>query len=78
MRHFGPPTASVAPKRPVAQAAAKPKLICRRDENVGTILPQRVCRTAANWRVEDHRTAGDTDLFISHRDNSTGLPTTKN
>lgn len=48
---YGPPSA--APNGPHARAPR----ICRVEERLGTILPHRTCRTAAEWQVYD-RAAG--------------------
>ena len=45
-------SAAVAPVA-VAQASVGGKKICRRDDELGTLMPKRTCKTAEEWAAID-------------------------
>jgi hypothetical protein len=52
---FDPAASAAAPSLPAAAADAKPakeKLICRNEANLGTRLPTKKCRTAAQMEAQ--------------------------
>jgi len=58
-----PATPSTAPAAP-ATAAAPEKKICRREQEIGSIMPKRTCRTQAEWDAIDRATEADTDTQL--------------
>ena len=38
---------------------AKPKLVCKSERLVGSMIPTRICRTAAQWATEERRSQED-------------------
>lgn len=49
-------------------SAAREKKICRSDRSVGTILPQRVCHTAAEWQAIEANAAVSRDHLLNEQD----------
>ena len=48
------PVASAAPATPE-------KKVCRREQEVGSIMPKRTCRTQAEWAAIDRETGGNAE-----------------
>ncbi len=59
-----PATPSTALAVPAAAAAAPEKKICRREQEVGSIMPKRTCHTKAEWDAIDRVIAGDADKML--------------
>lgn len=62
------PSTGTAP----AAAPAKERKICRGETATGSMMPRRVCRTAAEWAAEAARGEGNRDL-MSRRGKTTGV-----
>ena len=62
------PAAASVPSAPAAAAAAAPapkeKKVCRREQLIGSIMPTRTCRTAAQWAAIDRAAQSETDAQI--------------
>jgi len=55
-------------------AATDQAKVCRRAENTGTIIDQRVCRTAAEWDAIKAANARKAERFQSDRSNAPAAP----
>ena len=62
-----PPAAPAAPAAP-AVATAPEKKICRKEQEIGSIMPKRTCRTQAEWNAHPPRHRS------RHRYAASGLP----
>ena len=58
-----PPAAPAATAAP-AVATAPEKKICRKEQEIGSIMPKRTCRTQAEWDAIDRATEADTDTQL--------------
>jgi hypothetical protein len=57
---------------PAAEAPAKEKKICRREESTGSIMAQRICHTKGEWVQIDAANQKSADQFSNARRNSSG------
>jgi hypothetical protein len=61
-------TTSASPSAPVAAAApaqvTPEKKVCRREQEVGSIMPKRTCRTQAEWAAIDRQLGGDAEAQL--------------
>ena len=58
-----PPAAPAAPAAPAVATAPEQK-ICRKEQEIGSIMPKRTCRTQAEWDAIDRATEADTDTQL--------------
>jgi len=58
-----PPAAPAAPAAP-AVATAPEKKICRKEQEIGSIMPKRTGRTQSEWDAIDRATEADTDTQL--------------
>jgi len=58
--------ASPAPVAPaVAPVPVAPeKKVCRREQEVGSIMPKRTCRTQSEWAAIDRELGGDAESHL--------------
>ncbi|MBU6266645.1 MAG: hypothetical protein KGN34_03830 [Sphingomonadales bacterium] len=67
-----PAPAPVATATPAAVAPpAKPKKLCRRTQETGSIVPRSTCHTAEEWRIVDAQNAESVDRFNDQASSST-------
>ena len=58
------PATSTSAPAVAAAPAAKEKKVCRREQLIGSIMPTRTCRTAAQWAAIDRAAQSETDAQI--------------
>ncbi len=44
---------------PAGQQNAKPKLVCKSERLVGSLIPTRICRSAAQWAIDEKQSQED-------------------
>jgi len=57
------PASSPVPAVSAAPAAAEKK-VCRKEQEVGSIMPKRTCRTQAEWDAIDRQNGGNAQTMI--------------
>ena len=53
------PSSTSAPAPGVSAPAAEEKKVCRKEQEIGSIMPKRICRTQAEWNAIDREMGSD-------------------